>query len=98
GLAWTSSIGASPEMRSHCRSGRESSMPYLLVRPANWRVVAVLAGIVPAHAMIVERIALGPYGKRELVRIDRMADRGPDLPAFVHGRQRLYRHFQGIRN
>src|SRR5262249_35139369 len=33
-----------------------------------------------------------------LVRIDRVADRGPDLPAFVHGRQRLYRHFQNIRN
>src|SRR5262249_58139528 len=26
----------------------------LLVRPVDWRVVAVLAGIVPAHAVVVE--------------------------------------------
>src|SRR5262245_4298237 len=85
-------------MRSSSPLGSREQRAVLLVRPVNWRVVAVLAGIVPAHAVVVECTALGPYGKRELVRIDRMADRGPYLTALVHARKRLYRHFQDIRN
>jgi hypothetical protein len=36
--------------------------------------MTVAARIVPTHAVVVKRIALNAYGKRELIRIDRMAD------------------------
>ena len=52
---------------------REAAGAAPLVRPADRRVMAVLAGIVPAHAVVGEGAALGAHSERELVRRDRMA-------------------------
>src|SRR5215207_6003602 len=54
--------------------------------------MAVLAGIVPAHAVVGEGAALGADSERELVRRDRMARRRPNLAAAMHRRQGLDRH------
>src|SRR5258707_5453415 len=56
--------------------------------------MAVLARIVPAHAVVVEGATAATYCKRHLVRRDRMADCRPRLATRVHCRQRLHRHLQ----
>src|SRR5262245_54706017 len=56
-----------------------------VVRPADRRIEAVLAGIVPAHAMTVERIAGGADCQPHPVGADRMPDVHPHLPAWMHG-------------
>ena len=53
--------------------------------------MAVLAGIVPAHAVVGKGATLDAHTKRELIR-DRMTNRRPNLAAAMHGRQRLHRH------
>src|SRR5476651_2050181 len=70
---------------------QESGATALLVRPTNRRVMAVLARIVPAHAVVGKGAALDAHSKCELIR-DRMTNRRPDLAAAMHGRQRLHRH------
>ncbi len=44
-----------------------------LIRPADRRIVAVLAGVIPPHAMIAERIAGRSHGEGQLFGVDRMA-------------------------
>src|SRR5260370_20722501 len=60
----------------------------LLVGPAYRRVMAVLAGIVPAHPLIGEGAARPAYRQREPVTSDRMADRRPDFLVLPQARQR----------
>ena len=60
--------------------------------------MAVLAGIVPAHAVVGKGAALAAHSKRELVRRDRMANRRPNLAAAMHGRQGLYGHMHDAGN
>src|SRR6266568_5424673 len=69
-----------------------------LVRPADRRIEAVLAGIIPAHAMIAERIAGGADCQRHLVGANRMADARPHFPARMHGRQWIDGHVQNTRD
>src|SRR6478736_9711713 len=70
-----------------CRPSRKagSGVASRLVRPADRRIEAVLAGIVPAHAMIAERITGGADRHDHPVGADWMADVGPHFPARMHG-------------
>src|SRR5512139_3525159 len=63
-----------------------------LVRPTNRRVVSVLAGIVPTHAVVGERAVLAANGKRKFIWRNRMADRSPNLAGWVKAAQRFHRH------
>src|SRR5215469_14373233 len=57
-----------------CRRSRQTSG---LVRPFDGRVKAVLAGGIPAHAVIVVAVAFGADGQHHLIGADRMAKIGP---------------------
>src|SRR5260370_23053659 len=59
----------------------------LLVGPAYRRVMAVLAGIVPAHPVIGEGAARPAERDRDPVRSDRMAARRPDFLLLPQPRQ-----------
>src|ERR1700730_9353882 len=61
----------------HRHSARRSGA--LLVGPANRRVMAVLAGIVPAHSVIRKGAARPAERERQLVGRDRMAGCRPDF-------------------
>src|SRR5258708_30771236 len=63
-----------------------------LIRPADWRVMAVPAGIVPAHPVVGNRAAAAAHRQRDPVRCDGVAERRPDLAARMHGRNRLDGH------
>src|SRR4029079_1023658 len=65
---------------------------------ADWRVMAVLARIVPAHAVVGKGTAFDANSERELVRGYWMAGRHPNLTAWMHGRQRLNRHVHDAGN
>ncbi len=69
-----------------------------MVGPVDQRVEAVFAGVVPAHAMIAERAPRRSHCERQLVRANRIARVSPHLPARMHGRQRINRHVQDVRD
>src|SRR5262245_20253712 len=61
-----------------------------LIGPADRRVMTILAGIVPAHPVIAERVAGRTHAERQLVRADWMAGVCAHLSAWMRGRQRIY--------
>src|SRR5262249_34268359 len=69
-----------------------------LIGPADWRVVAVLAGIVPTHPVIAERVAGRTHAERQLFWADWMAGVCPHLSAWMRSRQRIYGHVQDVRD
>src|SRR5271155_10329 len=98
---------SSPPFRwnaARCRAGRVSLAQVtasrsafafrraLLVGPAYRRVMAVLAGIVPAHSVIGEDAARPADRERQRVGRDRMAGRRPDFLVLAKARQRLHPH------
>src|SRR6266851_10073705 len=94
-----------PALRAACdlspEAGRGDWLPTterLLVGPAYRGVMAVLTGIVPAHAMIGKSAAGRADRERELVGRDRMAGGRPHFSVFPQGRQRLDRHVHDPRN
>src|ERR1700730_1079132 len=60
--------------------------------------MAVLAGIVPTHAVIAERIHGRAYGERQLVGAHRMAGVCPYLAARMRRRQWINRQVQNTRD
>src|ERR1700730_9514081 len=60
--------------------------------------MAVLAGIVPTHAVIAERIPGRAYGERQLVGAHRMAGVCPYLAARMRRRQWINRQVQNARD
>src|ERR1700722_17022532 len=58
-----------------------------LIGPLDVSIVAVLAGVIPTHAMIAKRISVRAYGECQFFRVDRMAGVRPHLPTGMHGRQ-----------
>src|ERR1700761_8863111 len=70
----------------------------LLVGPAYRRVMAVLAGIVPAHSVIGKSAARPADCERQPVGRDRMAGRRPDFLVLPEARQRLDRHIHDAPN
>ena len=52
-----------------------------LARPADRRVMSVLARIIPAHPVIAKRIPRRPHGERQPVRANRMAGVRPHFSA-----------------
>src|SRR6516225_11054163 len=63
-----------------------------LIRPTDWGVMAVPAGIVPAHPVVGKRAAAAAHSQRDPVRCDGVAERRPDLAARMHGWYGLHGH------
>ena len=67
--------------------------------PPDRRVVTILAGVVPAHSVIIKRISGGAYRKSELFGAERAAGVCPHLAARIWCcRQRINTHVQDARN
>jgi hypothetical protein len=64
----------------------------------DWRVVAVLARIIPAHAVVGEGAALAAYRKRQSIRRYWMADCTPNLAGWMKASQRFHRHLHNPGN
>ena len=79
---------------SRCSLGSVPS----LAGPTDRGVMSVLAGIIPAHAVIAKRIPRRPHGERQPVRANRMAGARPRFSTWMHGRQRIDSHVQDVRN
>src|SRR5690349_16646490 len=69
-----------------------------MIGPADRSVMSVLARIVPAHAVIAERVPVRSNSERQFVGADRMTKIRPNLSARMGGRQRIHRHVQDVRN
>src|SRR3984885_14253522 len=69
-----------------------------LIRPVDRCVVAVLARIVPAHAVIGKPIALAAQAECELVGRNRMTSRSPSLTTGVRTGERLDRQMHNVGN
>src|SRR5262249_15531483 len=67
-----------------------------LIRPADWGVMAVPAGIVPTPPVIGKRAAAAAHRQRDPIRCDGVAERRPDLAARMHGRNRLHGHLHDV--
>src|SRR6516225_5665013 len=67
-----------------------------MIGPADRRVMSVLAGIVPTHTVIAERIPGRSHGERQFVGADWMAYVRPHFPARMRGWQRINRHMQDV--
>src|SRR5262245_48772243 len=67
------------------------------IRPLDRRVVAILAGVVPTHAVVGEGAALAAYSKRQFVRRYWMAGCPPDLAGWVQASQWLHGHLHNPR-
>jgi len=60
--------------------------------------MAILAGIIPTHAVIGECIAVRSHGECQLFRVDRMASVRPHLPTGMNGRKWINGQLQDARN
>src|ERR1700674_5723711 len=94
---------ASPQPYIHCAQKPKNLRSWLgarrgLARPADRRVVAVLAGIVPAHAVVGKSVALGAHGEHQFVGRNGMTGRTPSLAAGMRARQRLDRQMHDAGN
>src|SRR6516162_363635 len=85
------------EGRWPCRRAASSNASRL-IRPADLSIVAVLAGIIPTHAVIAKRIPVRSHGEGQFFRVDRMASVRPHLPTGMHGRQWINGQVQDARN
>jgi hypothetical protein len=60
--------------------------------------MSILAGIIPAHPVIVKCISRRSHGERQLFGADRVSGIRPHLPAGMRSRQRINRHVQNVWN